>query len=595
MEDPVLLFKGTAWNSYVALTEMIDKNGHEVIVAVHIDRYHNRHRINKIASLYSKTDKYGNNKIEDYVHAQLNEGNLIDASIEKAPVWFTSRGLQLPKLVQTIIDAKRIVTQSDSNVNTESTNQITITSKRENNSYDKVPQNIQQKDASGRKLSSQQLEYFAKSVIRDGKGRLIPVYHGTKNAGFTVFNKSDDIGYFFARSKGTASTYSRSNTVFAPSKESPEFEGAAMYEVYLDIQNPLIIEGKGALWDALEEKGERVELEINCKSVEENGKCNVVVDYTRSGKNQRLKFTNSSDLYDFFATTFDSNLARALDLNLGQAVGEKGKGKITGQFPWDFNANKRGSNTKTRDVVRRAVESKNNYDGVIFKNIIDPGQWTKIKPDDVYVVFNSNQVKSVNNTEPTYDPDIRNQVDVDKYISGLFEEDKYFRSQVSKWKELSYGSFVKVGVIKPEHPLNKVGMPAGTVRYDVSKIKKNMADHMDYMTEDLLRSIPNIIANPIAITEYSKSSNTVSVFGNYFVSGSPMMVGITISKDNAGNDISKIRTFNTRRDVSKLISDNSILYLGENKKRTLEWFLACGIQVPLGGTKFGFIRSISRN
>ena len=31
-----------------------------------------------------------------------------------------------------------------------------------------------------------------------------------------------------------------------------------------------------------------------------------------------------------------------------------------------------------------------------------------------------------------------------------------------------------------------------------------------------------------------------------------------------------------------------------NIKRTRQWFQACGIQVPLGGTKFGFIRSISR-
>ena len=33
----------------------------------------------------------------------------------------------------------------------------------------------------------------------------------------------------------------------------------------------------------------------------------------------------------------------------------------------------------------------------------------------------------------------------------------------------------------------------------------------------------------------------------------------------------------------------------ENKKRTQQWFQACGIQVPLGETKFGFIRSISQN
>lgn len=73
-----------------------------------------------------------------------------------------------------------------------------------------------------------------------------------------------------------------------------------------------------------------------------------------------------------------------------------------------------------------------------------------------------------------------------------------------------------------------------------------------------------------------------------------MMVGITISKDRAGNDISKVRTYNTRRDVGKLITDETVLYLNEDKKIIRKWFQACGIQVPLGETKFGFIRSVSQ-
>lgn len=175
-----------------------------------------------------------------------------------------------------------------------------------------------------------------------------------------------------------------------------------------------------------------------------------------------------------------------------------------------------------------------------------------------------------------------------------FKKDKYFESQIKKWEELKHGSYVKVGTLGKSHPIVQVGMPEGALRYDVSKLKKNMQDHGDYLTSDLLAVIPDIISNPVVITEYSQK-NTISVFGEYFVGKSPMMVGITISRDRAGNDISKVRTFNARRDVGQQITDNTVLYLGENKKRTLNWFQACGIQVPLGGTKFGFIRSISQN
>ena len=118
LNDPILLFKGSVPRSFVALTEMVDKNGYDVIVAIHLDRYQDRIRVNEIRSLYSKTDRYDNNRIEEYVYAQIEEGNLLDASEKKAPNWFTSRGLQLPKLVQTILDANRIVSQKPNSVKT---------------------------------------------------------------------------------------------------------------------------------------------------------------------------------------------------------------------------------------------------------------------------------------------------------------------------------------------------------------------------------------------------------------------------------------------------------------------------------------------
>ena len=111
LNDPILLFKGNYPDSFVALTEIVDKHGHDVVVAIHINKLEKRTKITKIASLYSKTDDYGNNKIVRYVQSQINQGNLIDASIIKAPNWFTIRGLQLPKMVQTILDANNSISQ----------------------------------------------------------------------------------------------------------------------------------------------------------------------------------------------------------------------------------------------------------------------------------------------------------------------------------------------------------------------------------------------------------------------------------------------------------------------------------------------------
>ena len=105
LNDPILLFKGNVENSFVALTEIENKLGHDVIVAVHIKKSLGRSVINKISSVYSKTNEYGENRIINYVTKQINEGKLLDASIKKAPIWFTASGLQLPHAVQTIIAA----------------------------------------------------------------------------------------------------------------------------------------------------------------------------------------------------------------------------------------------------------------------------------------------------------------------------------------------------------------------------------------------------------------------------------------------------------------------------------------------------------
>ncbi len=117
LNDPILLFSGTVPNSFVALTELVDKQGNDVIVAVHINKHYSRNVVNKIASLYSKSDSNGNNHIIDYVQRQIDGGNLIDASNNKASNWFTTRGLQLPKVVQTILDASKRISQKDPVVN----------------------------------------------------------------------------------------------------------------------------------------------------------------------------------------------------------------------------------------------------------------------------------------------------------------------------------------------------------------------------------------------------------------------------------------------------------------------------------------------
>ena len=88
-------------------------------------------------------------------------------------------------------------------------------------------------DSSGRKLTKKQAEYFKGSKARDDNGNLQIVYHGTNEAGFTVFNRNIN---FYSDSKELAKTYSNTN---------------GLYEGYANIKNPLVIDVKGEKWSGI--------------------------------------------------------------------------------------------------------------------------------------------------------------------------------------------------------------------------------------------------------------------------------------------------------------------------------------------------------
>ena len=77
--------------------------------------------------------------------------------------------------------------------------------------------------------------------------------------------------------------------------------------------------------------------------------------------------------------------------------------------------------------------------------------------------------------------------------------------------------------------------------------------------------------------------------------GVPVTVGVVVMRVRGGTMVSKTRTVHARGNLKAQITDESVLYLKDNKKETNAWFQACGINVPLGGTQLGVIRSIDFN
>lgn len=105
------------------------------------------------------------------------------------------------------------------------------------------------------------------------------------------------------------------------------------------------------------------------------------------------------------------------------------------------------------------------------------------------------------------------------------------------------------------------------------------------------KQIPKMLSTPIV---QSKVTNTVNVYGKKMQGDSPVVVGVMVAKCRREMaSVGKIRTVHAKRYSASQITGESVLYLNPNKKETIARFQARDNDVPLGGKRFGFIRSVA--
>lgn len=289
----------------------------------------------------------------------------------------------------------------------------------------------------------------------------------------------------------------------------------------------------------------------------------------------------------------------AVDINTGKVVGHDGRHRI------------RALEKEGVESVEIKIEFRD--EGYIAKYAPDMERWETKDSIKLINQFGTKQTATIHNVIPLNE-DHRSEIEA-SYGEGTaedsdiryalrdsegesFVEDKYYARQINKWDELIGGSYITVGKIKKDSPLNMVGIPDDKLYFDVSKIKETMKNHGEHLSVTDLEKIPQLLNHPIAITEYKpgRGEKTASVYGNLFTEdGTPIVVGVVITKGANKNVISKVRTIHARKDFENQITDDSVLYLSENKKETIAWFRLLGIDVPLEGKKFGFIRILPQD
>ena len=329
----------------------------------------------------------------------------------------------------------------------------------------------QEYDSNGRQLSDEQKKYFKYSKVRTPNGDMLVMYHGT-NAGFTEFDSSkigthgafEGSGFNFTSSESRAKEYAN---------------GGNVMEGYLNITNPLSTTEKTI---SVEELADII------KRVDPMGD-DIISGYA----------TNTSD----YGT---QEFVDRESLNVAKTIFE--------------HANSDADIYSDLSSVGGSVELMNafkemGYDGVIHYNLDGNIQTA--------VIFDSNQMKNINNLNPTINSDIRysfqddlnkikerNEIDAANEMLGI--DDAYWESLYETVDQLEGNATkeVKLDDVKNGNTHVREDMktkrPTHTIKEDANRIIKNFVNKSKYIW-DLSRNTKNENIYPL----YNQYMNSRSV------------------------------------------------------------------------------------
>ena len=235
-------------------------------------------------------------------------------------------------------------------------------------------------------LTAEQQEYFKDSVVRDENGDLKVMYHGTKAHGFTVFDHSYQkfglfgSGFYFTDDSNVADGYSKD----AYGKAQ---DGSGVYEAYLNIKNPIDM-------DAYADKEKWV---------------SAIAD----------TFDESTDVVNAHLEELIENMSERMN-GARESVKNSDMFYIMRKVIYDLEIGKQEAGELAEDCIRSM-----GYDGITH---IGGGRFNNKDENRhrVYIAFNPEQIKNIDNVKPTDNPDIRYSLTEDSEGTKLTKEQSEF-------------------------------------------------------------------------------------------------------------------------------------------------------------------------
>lgn len=319
---------------------------------------------------------------------------------------------------------------SSNNSITETSKNVNDTTKYSMSESEKNSGSFSMQDSKGRNLTKEQQEYFKDSKVRNENGKLLTVYHGS-NSEFTIFDakksgqasKESKVGFWFTETKEGAENFA--NSLWYGDKK------ARTYETYLNIKNPKIYDTVDNSVELKNIDNKIEELKTVLRKLENK---NIAIEINKN----ELKWANESELEDIAkyegidykdAKQYHdvlkeyNQLEKEYDNKRYNDSYEKFRSDIyavAGKSASDANFGGTGMWLENENEIISKFKQQliaEGYDGIIIKGTKYDSE-TMGKNNNQYVAFYPEQIKKVNNINPTDNPDIRFSMTNDNYITG---------------------------------------------------------------------------------------------------------------------------------------------------------------------------------
>ncbi len=171
-----------------------------------------------------------------------------------------------------------------------------------------------------------------------------------------------------------------------------------------------------------------------------------------------------------------------------------------------------GTSKTTNDVVKEIIASNKdgitNYDGVIIKNVYDYGgkSGDTKSANNLYITFNSNQFKALDNNQPTSDQDIRYSNENDEWNNWL---DRNFKSTgtTTKLNEIRLPKKdIKLPGVNKQDKVSDIELP-----FETDDLPFDMEDSSDSITNNIDQTTVNRITKNLK-SELGLNGNEISEF-----------------------------------------------------------------------------------